>query len=154
MADARRCLVDTNILLRISRQSDPQHLLIGASLKALKKQGCELYYALQNVAEFWNVSTRPVEKNGYGLSIAQTRERVEYIERTMTLLPDSERVYSLWRRLVVDHNVRGVLVHDAHLVATVLAYDVSHILTLNQADFMRYSGVAAIHPSNIVSWKR
>jgi predicted nucleic acid-binding protein len=154
MGDALRCLVDTNILLRISRQADPQHLLIGASLKALKKQGCEFYYALQNIAEFWNVCTRPTEKNGYGLSTAETSERVESIERTMTLLPDSGHVYSVWRRLVVDHNVRGVQVHDAHLVATMLAYDVSHILTLNQADFLRYPGVAALHPSDTGSWNR
>jgi len=60
------------------------------ALVALDKQGAEFYFSLQNIAEFWNVCTRHVERNGYGLSIDETKERVEFIERTMTLLPDNK----------------------------------------------------------------
>jgi hypothetical protein len=42
---------------------------------------------MQSIAEFWNVWTRPVEGYGYGLSIDETRERVEFVECTMTLCP-------------------------------------------------------------------
>lgn len=154
MAVAPRYLADTNILLRISRQSDPQHQLIAVALKELERQGSELCYALQNIAEFWNVCTRPETSNGYGLSIPETDQRAEYIEGTMTLLPDSDRVYSIWRQLVVTNNVRGIQVHDAHLVATMIAHDITHILTLNQADFVRYAGVTAIHPSGVLSQER
>jgi predicted nucleic acid-binding protein len=149
MVPAQRCLIDTNILLRMSRQDDPQHQLIGAALKELKRQESELCFALQNIAEFWNVSTRPVERNGYGLSIVETNLRVEYIERTMTYLLDSEEVYSIWRRLVVEHQVRGAQVHDARLVAIMQTYGLTHILTLNQTDFLRYENVQAVHPSQL-----
>jgi predicted nucleic acid-binding protein len=67
----------------------------------------------------------------------------------MTLLPDNGRVYSSWRRLVLCNNVHGVQVHDARLVALMEACGVSNILTLNQADFARYSDVQAIHPGQI-----
>lgn len=72
----------------------------------------------------------------------------------MTLLPDSERVYPVWRRLVVDRNVRGVQVHDAHLDATMLAHNISHILTLNLPNFLRYLAVTAVHPSDVVAQER
>ena len=67
-----------------------------------------------NRSEFWNVCTRPVEQNGYGLPIDEAKQRVEFIERTMTLLPDDDQVYSFWRQLVFANRVRGVQVH--HIV--------------------------------------
>jgi len=149
MALLPRYLVDTNVLLRISREADPQHELVGASIKALFKQGSELCFSLQNVAEFWNVCTRPAERNGYGLTTAETNRRVEYIERTMTFLVDSDQVYSIWRQLVLANNVRGVQVHDARLAAIMTAYGVTHILALNQPDFLRYSNIQAVHPNQV-----
>jgi hypothetical protein len=37
------CLVDTNILLRISRRSDPQHTLVDNALARLAGQGTTLF---------------------------------------------------------------------------------------------------------------
>ena len=149
MAEWPRYLVDTNVLLRISQQDDPQHELVGTSIERLFKQGSELCFTSQNVAEFWNVCTRPAERNGYGLTIAETNRRVEYIERTMTFLPDDETVYSIWRQLVIANNVHGVQVHDARPAAIMRAYGVTHILTLNQPDFLRYSNIQAVHPNQV-----
>ena len=67
----------------------------------------------------------------------------------MTFLPDSEEVYSIWRRLVMAHDVRGVQVHDARLAAIMQAYGLTRILTMNQPDFLRYENVQAIHPSQL-----
>ena len=39
MALAQRGLIDTNILLRMSRQDDSLHQLIADALKELKRQG-------------------------------------------------------------------------------------------------------------------
>lgn len=154
MASAPWILVDTNILLRILRQDDPQHQLIGKALEELEYQGAELCFSLQNVAEFWNVCTRPLDRNGFGLSIAEANQQVETIERAMTLLPDTARVYPIWRQLVTAHNVCGTQVHDARLAAIMLAYGVTRILTMNQPDFLRYAGVQAIHPSQVQLSKR
>jgi predicted nucleic acid-binding protein len=59
-------LIDSNILLRISRRDDPDHFLVDTALARLARDGATLYYTHQNVAEFWNVATRPVERNGFG----------------------------------------------------------------------------------------
>ena len=48
---------------------------------------------------------------------------------------------------MVAHHVRGVQVHDARLAAIMQAYGLTHILTLNQPDFLRYANLQAILPS-------
>lgn len=154
MVSAPKYLADTNVLLRISGHKDYQNQTVVAALQALARQNVEICYSMQNIAEFWNVCTRPFERNGFGIILAETIQRVEYIERTMTFLPDNERVYSNWRQLVVNHNVRGVQVHDARLVAVMQAYGLNHILTMNQDDFARYSDIRAIHPAEVQSLPR
>ena len=143
------CLVDTNILLRISRRSDPQYKLVDSALAKLALAGTTLHFTHQNIAELWNAMTRPVNRNGFGLTVTEAEREVRVIESGMSLLSDSEAVYREWRRIVVQHGVSGVQVHDARLVAAMNVHGVSHILTLNVADFDRYSGITVAHPSAV-----
>ncbi len=141
------CLVDTNILLRISRRSDPEHMLVDTALARLAGQGTTLFYAHQNIAELWNAMTRPVARNGLGLTVADADRVVQAIESGMSLLPDNEAVYREWRRIVVQYGVSGVQVHDARLAAAMYVHHVDHLLTLNVADFSRFTGLTAVHPN-------
>ena len=141
------CLVDTNILLRISRRSDPEHMLVDTALARLAGQGTTLFYAPQNIAELWNAMTRPVARNGLGLTVADADRFVQAIESGMSLLPDNEAVYREWRRIVVQYGVSGVQVHDARLAAAMYVHHVDHLLTLNVADFSRFTGLTAVHPN-------
>ena len=104
---------------------------------------------LQNIAEFWNVCTRPADKNGLGLSVEETARRLNGLETILTLLHDTPDVYPEWRRLVVRHDVKGVQVHDARLVAAMRIHGIDRILTYNPSDFRRYEGIAAIQPSDV-----
>ncbi|SRR5579885_1875834 len=145
------CLVDTNILLRITRRSDPQHRIVDAALEQLVEQGTTLYYTHQNIAELWNAMTRPAERNGLGLSVAEAEREVLAIEAGMSLLPENEHVYQEWRRLIVKHAIKGVQVHDARLAAAMCVHGIKHILTLNVADFSRFDGLTAMHPDSLIS---
>src|ERR1700723_2274144 len=144
------CLVDTNILLRMTRRSDPQHQIVDTALARLASQGIILHYTHQDIAELWNVMTRPPVRNGLGLTVAEAERQVRAIESGMSLLPDSEAVYREWRRIVVQYGVLGVQVHDARLAAAMRVHRVSHILTLNVADFSRFSVLTAVHPGSIL----
>jgi len=139
----------TNILLRITRRSDPQHQLVDTALAQLAGQGTILHYTHQNIAELWNAMTRPRARNGFGLTAADAEQEVPAIEAGMILLPDSEAVYREWRRIVVQHGVLGVHVHDARLAAAMYVHGVSHILTLNVMDFHRFVSLTAVHPSSL-----
>jgi len=83
-------LVDSNILLRIARRDDPDHAIVDAALARLAEGGAILYYTHQNIAEFWNVATRPVDRNGFGLTVADAERGTRVIERGMVLLADSD----------------------------------------------------------------
>ena len=103
------------------------------------------------MAEFWNVSTRPRTRNGYGLTIEKTQGNAEELERPFLFLPDTEAVYRVWRRIIVEHRIHGVQVHAARLAAILYAYGLTHILTLNTTDFARFTGLTAVHPGSVSS---
>ncbi len=105
-----------------------------------------MYFTPQNIAEFWNVTTRPVAKNGLGFSISQTFAEVEKIERLLTLLPDSPAIYPEWKRLSAKYSVIGVQAHDTRLVASMNVHGVNRILTFNDADFLRFE-IEVLHPA-------
>ena len=144
--DGLSYLADTNILLRVSQRQDPDYQVIRAALRSLRTAGARLCFTSQNLAEFWNVCTRPAAENGYGLSVAETDRRAELIEAGFVRLPDVEQVHTEWRRLVVVHSVIGVKVHDARLVAAMHVHGITHVLTLNEKDFRRYPGITIAHP--------
>jgi predicted nucleic acid-binding protein len=146
---ALRYLADTNILVRLVKRNDSEFALVRGALRALLVQSARLYYTPQTMAEFWNGSTRPPERNGYGLTPLEADRRARRIERAFTLLPDGEAVYREWRRLIVAHAVSGVQVYDARLVAVMKVHDVTHLLTLNDRDFARYAGITVVHPSQV-----
>ncbi|WP_228059252.1 type II toxin-antitoxin system VapC family toxin [Nostoc sp. LEGE 06077] len=143
-------MADTNILLRFVSPSDPNHILVCDAISSLLQKGEEICYTSQIMGEFWNVCTRPTTaRSGFGLSIEDTDQRAQVIERYFTFLPDSAAVHIQWRRLVVDYRVSGVKVHDTRLVAAILVHGLTHILTFNVSDFARYSDITAVHPIDI-----
>lgn len=74
---------------------------------------------------------------------------MQFIENTFILLPYENSIFAQWRRLVVQYHVSGVQVHDAHLVAAMLAHEITHILTFNTRDFTRYApdGIVPVDPA-------
>lgn len=143
-------MADTNILLRFVAPNDPNHALVRDVIYSLLTGSIEVCYTSQNLAEFWNVCTRPITaRSGFGLSVEETDLRAKVIESYLTFLPDSEAVHLEWRRLVVTYSVMGVKVHDARLVAAMLVHGVTDILTFNTDDFKRFSQVTAVHPTAI-----
>lgn len=124
-----RVLVDTNVLIRSVQRSHPACRVARRALIALYRDGHELFLTTQNVAEFWNVCTRPIEVNGLGLSIEEADRYTRQIERLFDILADSIAAFEFWRKLVVDHAVRGIKVHDARLVAVMGTNDIQRIVT-------------------------
>ena len=59
-------LADSNILIRLVNGDHPEYPLVRGAVSALREKGVKLGYTLQNMAEFWNASTRPKERNGFG----------------------------------------------------------------------------------------
>lgn len=142
-------LVDTNVLLRAIQQDNPLCPVARKALKSLHRNERRLCLTSQNVREFWNVCTRPTDKNGLGMSASGADRHVQFIERHLNILPDSAHIYSTWRQLVVANSVLGIKVHDTWLVASMMTHCLSQILTFNADDFARYGGIDSIDPRSI-----
>ena len=117
----------------------------------LRSNGHTLVACPQNIAEFWNVCTRPATaRGGLGLSHDETYRRLRLVERIAQVIPDHPDEYLRWRTIVVEHRVSGVQVHDARLVAFMEAQGITHLVTLNAADFRRYTNVVIIEPAGLI----
>lgn len=139
-------LIDTNILLR---SIDPSHSMNAAAvqkLRALREQGEQLCITPQNLIEFWNVYTRPRDRNGLGRTPAEATAELRQLKVFFSFLPDTAAVYPEWERLVTAYDVKGVKVYDARLVAVMRVHGLTHILTFNTDDFARFVEITAVYP--------
>jgi predicted nucleic acid-binding protein len=142
-------LLDTNIPLRLSQPEHPLCAVAQSAVNRLLSRGETLYLTPQNLIEFWNVATRPANVNGLGLSPTDADLKVSGLESIFDLAPDTPAVYTTWRKLVVAHQVSGVQVHDARLVAVMQVHGLTHLLTFDVEDFKRYSEITVLHPSDV-----
>lgn len=120
---------------------------VGAT-NALLVRGEKLYVVPQNLVEFWNVCTRPLDRNGLGRTTTEAGAEIHRLKSLFPLLLDTPLIYLEWERLVTTYSVQGVQVHDAKLVAAMRIHGLTHILTFNMQDFTRYQEITAVHPSD------
>jgi predicted nucleic acid-binding protein len=139
-------LLDSNILLRWVKPDHHDYPLVVSAIETILRRDGQLCYTSQNVGEFWNTCTRPLDSNGYALSPQETDRRANFFEENLRLLPDSLSVHEQWRKFLVTYGVSGVQVHDARLAAAMRLHGVKRILTFNDRDFARYADMEAIHP--------
>lgn len=145
-------LVDTNVWLRMA---DPAHEMFSAAdsaIKTLLGNLDALYISPQVIAEYWRVLTSDgSQRGGFGWSVRQADLEVQQMEYDYPMLHDSPFVYGKWRQIILATSSTGASVYDARLAATMLAHDLTHILTFNVKDFNRYKfyGIYAIHPGDV-----
>lgn len=145
-----RYLLDSNILIRWVQPADPGSATVVSAIDALLLAKAELFYVSQNLGEFWNAVTRPINRNGYGFSPEGANRLACIFESQIEMLPDLAEVHREWRRILVDYSVSGTQVHDARLVAAMLVHGVTHILTFNTKDFARFDPIEAVHPLQLI----
>jgi predicted nucleic acid-binding protein len=147
-----RYLLDTNILLRILHHNDPSHQVVHDVLGALRRNGHTFATTRQNIAEFWNVCTRPANaRGGFGLSITETNSRLQTLEIMVEVLTEADTAYTRWKNLLTHHGVSGLQVYDARIVAVMGSHNISHLVSFNIVDFQRYNGIAAATPQTILA---
>ena len=145
-------LIDTNVLLRAQQPQSKQFSDALLAVETLQRQGEVIGIVPQVVAEFWNVCTRPSNRNGLGLSLEVAERKLRAIELAFTFFTGSEfEIYQQWRELIVTHQVKGVQVHDARIAASMLVHGLTHILTFNGKDFQRFTNIEVVDPSSITT---
>lgn len=144
-------LVDTNILLRVVDQASNEHAVCVEALRMLDDRGEDLAICAQVMIEFWSVSTRPLNANGLGLDSQRAGRLLDGFIQSMTLLPEPADIGMRWRRVVDQYSVISKQAHDARLVAFVEAHGLQRFLTLNTADFKRYTDLDFVTPAQVIA---
>jgi len=123
---------------------------LGAT-SALRSQGYTLCVVPQNLYEFWAVCTRPLANNGLGKTAAEAAAELAKVKSLFTLLDDTPAILPAWEQLVTTYAVLGKNAHDARLVAAMLVHGVTHLLTFNDADFHRFTGITVLTPTAVLA---
>ena len=141
--------LDTNIILRSSEPSHPTHEQAVKVVKSYLDRGGDLCLIPQNLIEFWNVATRPINRNGFGWTSAKTHMAITNLEFMFTILSDSRWIFEEWKKLVFEYSVMGKQVHDARIVAAMNVHGITNILSFNGKDFKRYPQITVIDPNDV-----
>lgn len=141
MAD--KVFVDTNILLRLILKQMKQHAQVDALVKRVVSEGAELWISGQVIREFIVQATHPLTLTE-PLSIQEVVEEVKAIKPLFQIADDTSAVRERLLELVQEYPTRGKQVHDANLVATMLAHGIDTLLTLNADDLKRFASKVRI----------
>jgi predicted nucleic acid-binding protein len=142
-------LLDTNVLLRWADPRHPLNPTIQEAVETLKAAGEDVYVTPQNIVEFWNVWTRPANRNGFGYTPTEAALEAARILAFFRFASDTTTIFSEWLGLVEALDVSGVKVHDTRLVAVMRVHGLTHLLTFNGDDFRRFPSIIVVDPRSV-----
>ncbi len=144
-------LLDANVLLRLADPTSKSHAIAAMAVSKLRAQGDTLHLVPQSVYEFWAVATRPIANNGLGLSVAECMRELVNVESSFSLLDDKPTLFIEWKAVVTAFGCHGKVSHDARYVAAMQTHGVTHILSFNGNDFLRYPGLVLLDPNTVAA---
>ena len=129
--------IDTNVLVMSRIPGAPHHETARASLERAFQDAEPLRISRQVLREYLAVITRPQTA-----PVAMTREDaladMSRLIGIFEILEDGPHVTESLLALCREVPVGGRQIHDANIVATMLAHSERRLLTFNEADFRRY----------------
>lgn len=143
--------IDTNVLVYAEQRPSRFHVPARACLTRLEGQGVALWISRQVLREYLAVMTRPVPGSPPipALTTADAIAAVIQLEATFAIAEDGPGTTEALIGLLRRHRIAGRGIHDANIVATMLAHGLDRLLTFNAADFRRYAGDIALEATEI-----
>lgn len=143
ITDAESLFIDTNILIYANIATAPLHERALNAIVTAHHSKRSMWISRQVLREFIVVRTRPqtFAKISTPDSII---ERVRYLEEHFQVADDTAAVTIQLIKLIGQYKIGGKQIHDANIVATMIAYDIPCLLTCNTKDFERFEEVVKI----------
>jgi predicted nucleic acid-binding protein len=138
MTMAAKVFCDTNIILRAYHDVFPRHQAIRATFERLLADNTTLWISRQVIREYLVQITHP-HTFITPLTSDEAVQHVSNILQTCQVADETNATTNGLLTLVRDYSVSGKQVHDANIVAVMLANRIDILLTLNAADFKRYT---------------
>ena len=143
MTDAEPLFIDTNILIYANVATAPLHEQALTAIKDAHQTGRPLWISRQVLREFIAARTRP-QTFSQPSTPEVVVERVRYLEERFQVADDTATVTGQLVKLMGNFKIGGKQVHDANIVASMLAYGILCLLTHNVKDFERFGEVIKI----------
>ena len=138
--------VDTNVLVRARFAVAPDHAFARARLRDAVSAVDRPRISRQVVREYLAVVTRPQTWSA-PLAMPDALRDVNWFGSAFDVLEDGPEVTRILITLCREIPVAGRQIHDANIVATMLAHDEERLLTFDSGDFRRYAPhIALIDP--------
>ena len=141
MTEDKFCFLDTNILIYASDSHSPWHQPAKEKIKKLLGEGFRLFISPQILREYVSVASRSTGKH---VPWDMILKNYESFQRHFTLLGEDRDTVNELRQLLSKIPAAGKQVHDANIVATMLAHNIPCLLTNNTDDFSRYSKLITV----------
>ena len=134
--------VDTNILVYANVIETPFHDQALAAINTAHQENKAIWISRQVIREYLVTLTRPQAFDNLAKEIVL--EQVTQFIKKLKVADDTLNVSEHLLQLLADFKVGGKQIHDANIVATMLAYNIPCLLTHNVKDFKRFEGIIEI----------
>jgi len=131
--------VDANILVYFKTQKSPFFDKANTKLIQLYIDN-ELYISNQIIKEYLVTMTRLSADNNLELFLKDAY----YFSEKFNFLYESKESKKILLEIIAKFKVRGRQIHDANIVATMLANNIKNLFTHNVKDFERFSSLINI----------
>ena len=129
--------IDTNVLVNSRIPGAPDHVAARESLERAFADSEPLRISCQVIREYLAVVTRQ-QSWPVNMTRNDALDDVSRLIGSFEILEDGPAVTARLVALCLEVSVGGQQIHDANIVATMLAHGESRLLTFNVADFRRY----------------
>lgn len=140
---ANSIFLDTNLLVCAVRPESPRYFHARGVLRRLEDADAEVWISRQVLREFLTVLSRPQPPLPAMEQAALLAAAREY-ERAFCFAEDQDLVTQQLFLLLEQIPTGGKQIHDANIVATMLAYGIPKLLTYNIEDFRRFAGLIEV----------
>ncbi|MBF0153904.1 MAG: type II toxin-antitoxin system VapC family toxin [Magnetococcales bacterium] len=131
--------LDSNVLVYASVDNSLRHAECVAFLQRQEDAGVQLVISRQILREFMAVLSRP-QPSRPPFPVHDIVSLVATFRHEWRVFDETEKVGDWLLSLVAEIPCGGKQIHDANIVATMLAYGITTLATYNVADFRRFGG--------------
>jgi predicted nucleic acid-binding protein len=140
---AQACFVDTNVLVFAASSGAPLHQRASEELRRRSESGQELWLSRQVLREYLAALSRP-QTFAMPRPVRGLVSDIRYFLGHFQLAEEGPEVTEKLLDLIEKTAVGGKQIHDANIVATMLASGIPTLLTHNVEDFARFSDVIRV----------
>lgn len=145
IGEDKRIFIDTNILVYANYTDAIFKEQTRNKLFFLMRNNYNFCISRQIIREFLVYITRynyENEKNNSKILLDKVFDNLQQYQ----VFEENEKVTKILKNLIEKHNLSGKKIHDANIVATMQAYNITKLFTNNVKDFERYTDIIEIVP--------